>query len=142
MSVPYPATHPPGCGAQGSAVYRVYKADFLHKAKPCEGHPFHTVPTITVEVLLELPVGKDGIGLVGGILERENIVIFFIRKKEEKGAVTPEEGMKEDVGPRGTQYSFQSVKYTRRYAFPSKRSGVGLGSGKEKQFPVFFTDDP
>lgn len=81
MSVPYPATHPPGSGAQGSAVYRVYKADFLHKAKLCEGH---TVPTIIVEVLLELPVGKDGIGLVGGILERENIVIFFLEKRKKK----------------------------------------------------------
>lgn len=57
-------------------------------------------------------MGRDDIGLVGGILERKHCNFFFF--KAEKGAVTPDDVMKEDVGPRGTQYSFGSIKYTRR----------------------------
>lgn len=46
--------------------------------------------------------------------------------------------MKDDVGPRGVQCSFQSVKYTRRYVFPSERSRVGLGEWKGETIPYFL----
>lgn len=49
-----------------------------------------------------------------------------------------EDGMKDDVGLRDAQRSFQFVKYTRRYAFPSKRSRVGLGEWKGETIPYFL----
>lgn len=52
---------------------------------------------------LELP-GAGGEALASWVeFWKENVVIFS-EKKEEKGAVTQEEGMKDDVGPRGTQF--------------------------------------
>lgn len=72
----------------------------------------------------------------GWHLERKHV--FFFRKKEEKGAVIQEKGIKDDVGPRGSQCSFQVRKYTRRYGFPSKRSRVGLGEWKGETIPYFL----
>lgn len=45
--------------------------------------------------------------------------------------------MKDDVGPRGAQCSFQSVKYTRRYAFLSERSRGGAGGMERRNNSLF-----
>lgn len=113
----------------------------MHKGK-YEGPPFQTRPLNYHHSFLSGATCGEGWHWFGGWHFRKKTLSSFLGKKEEKGAVTPEEAMKDDVGPRGTQCSFQSVKYTRRYAFPSKRSRVGVGNGTEKQFPIFFTDDP
>lgn len=81
--------------------------------------------------------GGGGMALVSWVAFGKKTCILF-RKKEEKGAVIQEKGIKDDVGPRGTQCSFQVLKYTRRYAFPSKRSRVGLGEWKGETIPYFL----
>ena len=67
---------------------------------------------------------------------KENVVIFL--EKRMRKCSYSRGWMKDDVGPRGAQCSFQSVKYTRRDAFLSERSRVGLGEWKGETIPYFL----
>lgn len=89
---------------------------------------------------MELPEGGgrgQGIALVSWVAFWKENVVIFLEKRMRKCSYSRGR-MKDDVGPRGAQCSFQSVKYTRRYAFLSERSRVGLGEWKGETIPYFL----
>lgn len=112
---------------------------FLHKVKLWGGPSFQTRLLNFHHCLLSGATwsGKGGIGFMGRILERK-CCNFFRRKRCSYSGGRDERW----CGTQRHTVPFSSLSIPADMRFHLREAGWGWGTRKEKQFPIFFTDDP